>query len=80
MLAATTQGPISTLVLMMELSGHARSAIIPLLLIVALATLVARTIDPRSVYDARLNESQMRERQHMRDHLPRLSATKDPSP
>ncbi len=68
MLSATTQGPISTLVLMMELTGYARDAIVPLLLVVAVATLVARTIEPRSVYDARLNEAQMRQRQRMRDH------------
>ncbi len=41
-------------VLMMELTGHARAFIVPLLLVVALATLVARTIEPRSIYDARL--------------------------
>ena len=48
-LAATTQGPISTVVLLMELSGHARSFIVPLMLMVAAATLVARSIEPRSV-------------------------------
>ena len=34
MLAATTQGPISTVVLMMELSGRYRSFVLPLLLVV----------------------------------------------
>jgi CIC family chloride channel protein len=34
-LAATTQGPISTVVLMMELTGRDRSFIVPLLLAVA---------------------------------------------
>jgi H+/Cl- antiporter ClcA len=70
MLAATTQGPISTVVLMMELTGYARSAIVPLLLVVATATLVARTIEPRSIYDARLTDAQVRERQRARDHAP----------
>jgi len=70
MLAATTQGPISTVVLMMELTGYARSAIVPLLLVVATATLVARTIEPRSIYDARLSDAQVRERQRARDHAP----------
>ena len=60
MLAASTQGPISTVVLMMELTGYARAAIVPLLLIVVTATLIARTIEPRSVYDARLNDAQVR--------------------
>ena len=67
MLAATTQGPISTVVLMMELTGHARAFIVPLLLVVATATLVARTIEPRSIYDARLSDSEVRERQRIRD-------------
>ena len=70
MLAATTQGPISTIVLIMELTGYARSAIVPLLLVVAMATLVARTIEPRSIYDARLSDAQVRERQRARDHAP----------
>jgi CIC family chloride channel protein len=39
-LAATTQGPISTVVLMMELTGHDRSFILPLLLACATATIV----------------------------------------
>ena len=67
MLAASTQGPISTIVLMMELTGHARAAIVPLLLAVATATLVARTIEPRSIYDARLSDAQVRARQQARE-------------
>ncbi len=62
-LAATTQGPISTVVLMIELTGQARSFILPLLLIVAIATLVARILDARSIYDARLSDEEVRERQ-----------------
>jgi H+/Cl- antiporter ClcA len=70
MLAATTQGPISTIVLMMELTGYARVAIVPLLIAVATATLVARTIEPRSIYDARLSDAEVRDRQRARDHAP----------
>jgi CIC family chloride channel protein len=70
LLAATTQGPISTIVLMMELTGYARAAIVPLLLAVATATLVARTIEPRSIYDARLSDEQVRDRPRARDHAP----------
>lgn len=70
MLAASTQGPISAVVLMMELTGYARAAILPLLLAVATATLVARIIEPRSVYDARLSDKQVAERQRARDHAP----------
>jgi len=64
---ATTQGPISAVVLMMELTGRDRSFILPLLLIVGIATLVARTIEPRSIYDARLTDEEIAERQRLRD-------------
>jgi H+/Cl- antiporter ClcA len=57
--AATTQGPISAVVLMMELTGRDRSFIVPLLLAVATATLVARTFEVRSIYDARLTDEQV---------------------
>ncbi len=67
LLAATTQGPISTVVLMMELTGYARAAMLPILLVVATATLVARTIEPRSIYDARLTDAEVLERQRSRD-------------
>jgi H+/Cl- antiporter ClcA len=70
MLAATTQGPISGVVLMMELTGYARAAILPVLLAVATATLAARLIEARSIYDARLTDAQVQERQRARDHAP----------
>jgi H+/Cl- antiporter ClcA len=69
LLSATTQGPISTVVLLMEMTGHARLAIVPLLVVVATATLVARTIEPRSIYDARLSDAQVQARQRARDHV-----------
>ena len=72
-LAATTQGPISTVVLMMELTGRDRSFILPLLLVVATATLVARTIEPRSIYDARLTDEEVEERQKLRDRPSAIS-------
>jgi CIC family chloride channel protein len=55
-LAATTHGPISAVVLLMELTGRDRSFVLPLLLIVVTATVVARTLDPRSIYDARFTK------------------------
>ena len=58
-LAATTQGPISTVVLMIEFTGHDRSFIVPLLVAVSTATLVSRLIEPRSIYDARLSDEQV---------------------
>lgn len=61
-LAATTQGPISAVVLMMELTGRDRSFIVPMLLAVAAATLVSRSIEPRSIYDARLTDAEVETR------------------
>jgi H+/Cl- antiporter ClcA len=75
MLAATTQGPISAVVLMMELTGFARAAILPLLLAVTTATLIARTIEPRSIYDARLSDTQVRDRQRARNRAMEESPT-----
>jgi H+/Cl- antiporter ClcA len=66
-LAATTQGPISAVVLLMELTGRDRSFILPLLIIAGTATLVARSIEPRSIYDAKLSDEEIAERQKMRD-------------
>ena len=66
MLASTTQGPISSVVLMLELTGQARAAIVPLLLAVATATLVARAIEPRSIYDARLSDAEVQKRMGQR--------------
>lgn len=51
---------------MIELTGQARAFIVPLLLVVAVATLVARTIEPRSIYDARLTDDEVLERQRGR--------------
>ena len=64
-LAATTQGPISTVVLMMELTAHYRSFLLPLLIAVGLATLIARTIEPRSIYDARLTDEEVLKRREL---------------
>jgi H+/Cl- antiporter ClcA len=66
-LAATTQGPISAVVLLMELTGRDRSFILPLLIVAGTATLVARSIEPRSIYDAKLSDEEISERQKLRD-------------
>ncbi len=65
--AATTHGPISATILVMELTGLDRSFILPLVLAVATATMVARTIDRRSIYDARFSDSQVRDNQRARE-------------
>jgi H+/Cl- antiporter ClcA len=66
-LAATTQGPISAVVLMMELTGRDRSLMVPILLAVGTATLVSRSIEPRSIYDARLTDQELQARLRSRE-------------
>ncbi|MHB8305654.1 MAG: chloride channel protein [Vulcanimicrobiaceae bacterium] len=51
-LAAATLGPISAIVLTLELTHHVNQIVVPLMLAVAAATLVARTFDSRSIYSA----------------------------
>jgi H+/Cl- antiporter ClcA len=58
-LAATTHGPVSSIVLLMELTGRDRSFILPMIIAVVLATVVARSMDARSIYDARLSDREM---------------------
>jgi CIC family chloride channel protein len=66
-LAATTQGPISTVVLLIEMTGRDRSFVLPLLLVVGIATLTARSVDSRSVYDARLSDEEIEKLHRFRD-------------
>jgi CIC family chloride channel protein len=61
LLAATTRGPVSSVILMIELTGHDRSFILPVLLAVITATVVARTLDARSIYDARFSDPEVKE-------------------
>jgi H+/Cl- antiporter ClcA len=65
-LAATTHGPISAVVLIIELTGHDRSFILPMLVAVVTATVTARTLDPRSIYDARFSTQQIEEQNRAR--------------
>jgi hypothetical protein len=60
-LAATTQGPISAEVVMMELTGHDRACVVPTVIAIDAATVVARTIGPRSNYDARFTYQELRD-------------------
>lgn len=52
-LAASMQGPVAAVVLVLELTHHVDALMVPLLLAVVEATL-ARALDPRSTYSARL--------------------------
>jgi chloride channel protein, CIC family len=67
MLAATTQGPISSLVLMMELTGQARAFAPPMICAIVIATGTARLIEWRSVYEARLTNEEVAERLRARE-------------
>jgi chloride channel protein, CIC family len=53
-LAATTKGPISALVLLLELTRHLDGLMVPLLVAIAGAVVIAHQIDPRSTYTSRL--------------------------
>jgi chloride channel protein, CIC family len=80
MLAATTQGPISSLVLMIELTGRARSFILPMFIVVCLATLVARSIESRSIYDAKLSDDEVAERRQVREMTMQEAWPKEKAP
>ena len=67
MLAATTQGPISSLVLMMELTGQARAFALPMLIAIVIATATARLIEARSIYEARLTDEEVAKRLRARE-------------
>ncbi len=67
-LAATTHGPISAVVLLMELTARDRSFLLPMIVIVVTATVVARSLDVRSIYDARFSDGEVRQQQ--RDRKP----------
>lgn len=60
-LAATTRGPISSVVLLMELTGRDRSFVLPLLIVVVTATVISRTLDSRSVYDVRFSDQEVKQ-------------------
>jgi len=61
LLAATTRGPVSSVILVIELTGRDRSFILPVLLGVVTATVLARTLDDRSIYDARFSDREVKE-------------------
>jgi CIC family chloride channel protein len=57
-------GPASTA---LELTGQGRSFVAPLLFAVVIATLISRFIEPRSIYDARLTDEEIAQRQELRE-------------
>jgi H+/Cl- antiporter ClcA len=54
-LAASTQGPVSSIILMLELTRRLDSLMAPALLATAGAVLVARLLEPRSIYSGRIH-------------------------
>lgn len=54
MLAGTTKGPVSAVLLMLELTGRLDGALLPMLIASVIATVVAHRLDPRSTYSSRL--------------------------
>lgn len=54
-LAASTQGPVSAVVLIVELTHHVDSLIVPLLIAIGGATVMARALEPRSIYSGRIH-------------------------
>jgi CIC family chloride channel protein len=54
MLGAGTQAPVSSLVLVVELTGSADSVMVPMIVATAIATVITRRIDGYSIYSARL--------------------------
>lgn len=53
MLAAASQGPVSSVVFMLELTDHTNALIVPLMLAVVGASAIARRLESRSIYSAR---------------------------
>lgn len=54
-LAATTQGPVSAMVLLIELTRRLDTLMVPMLLAVAGAVVVARALEVRSIYSGRVH-------------------------
>ncbi len=69
-LAAATQGPVSALVLVLELTRHVDATMVPMLLAVVGAMLVARRIETRSIYSMRVRVKQETPTQEMIKSLP----------
>ena len=54
-LAAAMQGPLAGIVLVVELTGHLNSLIVPTLLAIVEATVLSRKLGAASIYSARLD-------------------------
>jgi CIC family chloride channel protein len=54
-LAAATGGPVSSILLLLELTRHVQPLLVPLMLAVALASLTSRRFEVRSIYTAKFH-------------------------
>ena len=54
-LAASTQGPVSAVVLLLELTRNVDATMVPLMLAITGAMLVARSLETRSIYSGRIH-------------------------
>ncbi len=57
-LGASMQGPLAAIVLLLELTRHADTLMVPMMLAVAEATVLARIVGVPSIYSARLGETE----------------------
>lgn len=67
MLAASTQGPVSAIVLTLDLTRRIDPLMVPLMLAVASAVLSAAVLERRSIYSGRIHAG--RRRAHAGDHV-----------
>lgn len=59
-LGASSKGPVSALILSVELIGHFEGLIIPLMLAISVAVLTCHAFEKRSIYTARIHEQASR--------------------
>ncbi|MGA2927766.1 MAG: chloride channel protein [Solirubrobacteraceae bacterium] len=78
-LAASMQGPLAAIVLIIELAHHSETLMVPLLLAVAGATVIARLLGAPSIYSARLGEK-ARRTQGGHDRAPQPAPPAPPRP
>jgi CIC family chloride channel protein len=71
-LAAATQGPISALVLVLELTRHVDATMVPMLLAVTGSMLVARQMESGSIYSMRFHTSASRAKAALPSPVPQF--------
>lgn len=72
-LAAATQGPASAIVLVLELTHHLDTVMVPVMVAVGEAVFVARLLESRSIYSGRIHAGTDAAR-HQGEHVPRISS------